>query len=158
MQIYSHDVFKFACNLDSQLNILSFITNKNALNRVEAHLLGDKLGSGEAIRKQAIVLLSPEPRAVSEKVKLCSRPPCQQSLSLSSSNSAYLRKALHESSQTFVEHALHVARTQFRTQALQPCACYSALYDQRFIDKRMLAINQCDERKQNLLVQKFGLR
>ena len=80
-------------------------------------MLGDEIRSEEAIRPRAVVLLSPEPRAASEKIKLCSRPPCQQSLSFSSSNLAYTTKALHESSETSVEHALHVARTQFRTQA-----------------------------------------
>lgn len=136
MQIYSHDVFKFAGNLNSQLHMLSFITNKN-----------------EAIRPQAVVLLSPEPRAESEKVKLCSRPPCQRSLSLSSSNLAYLRKALHESSQTFVEHALHELSPYSPALGI-----VRSLTSGLYIDKWMLELNQCDERKQNSLVQKFGLR
>ena len=84
MLIYPHEVFKFACNLDSWLHILSFTTNKNSLNRFEARLLGDKISNEEAIRPRTFVLLSPEPRAASEKVKLCSRPPYQWSLSLSS--------------------------------------------------------------------------
>jgi len=33
------------------------------------------------------------------------------------SNLFYLSRTLHESSKIFVEHALHVARRQFRTQA-----------------------------------------
>ena len=35
--------------------------------------------------------------------------------------------------------------------------CYSALYDQQLIDKWTLTLNQCDERKQNSLVQKFAI-
>ena len=44
-----------------------------ALSSVESHLLGDKIRNEEAIRPGAVVLLSSEPRAASEKVQLCSR-------------------------------------------------------------------------------------
>ena len=43
--------------------------NKNALSSVESHLLGDNIRNEEAIRPRAVVLLSSEPRAASEKVK-----------------------------------------------------------------------------------------
>ena len=53
---------------------------------------------------------------------------------------AFSRKTRHELSKIFIEHALHVARIQFRTQAYYPCAWYSGLsYDHRFINKRTLA-------------------
>ena len=42
---------------------------------------------------------------------------CQQSLSIACSILKYPRTTLHESSKITVEHALHVARIQFRTQA-----------------------------------------
>ena len=51
-----------------------------------------------------------------------------------------------------VEYTLQVARIQFPTQAYNSqCGWYSGLsYDHRFIDKRMLALeNQLDERKQD---------
>ena len=47
--------------------------NKNALSSVESHLLEDNIRNEEAIRPGAVVLLSSEPRAASEKVKLCSQ-------------------------------------------------------------------------------------
>ena len=53
-----------------------------------------------------------------------------------------------------VEYTLQVARIQFPTQAYNSqyqCGWYSGLsYDHRFINKRMLALeNQLDERKQD---------
>ena len=43
-------------------------------------------------------------------------------------------KALHKSSKIFVEHALHVSRIQFRTQAQWLCAGYCTLsYDHQFL-------------------------
>ena len=48
--------------------------NKNALSSVESRLLGDKIRNEEAIRPQAVVLVSSEPRGASEKVELCSPP------------------------------------------------------------------------------------
>ena len=57
----------------------SFNSNKNVLSGVESHLLGDKIiRHEEVIRPLAVVLLSSEPHAVSEKVKLCSRPTVTQ--------------------------------------------------------------------------------
>ena len=57
----------------------SFNSNKNALSSVESGLLGDKIiGNEEVIRPQAVILLSSEPHAPSEKVKLCSRPTVTQ--------------------------------------------------------------------------------
>ena len=53
---------------------VQFCINKNALISVESRPLGDRIRNNEAIRPRAIVLLSSEPRAASEKVKLCSRP------------------------------------------------------------------------------------
>ena len=53
------------------------------------------------------------------------------------------------------EHALHVARIQFQTQALWPCTWYSGLsHDHQFINKRMLSLvtrgnNHINERKQS---------
>ena len=47
--------------------------NKNALSSVESHLLGDNIRNEEAIRPGAVVLLSSEPRAESEKVEWCSQ-------------------------------------------------------------------------------------
>ena len=52
--------------------------NKNALSSVESCLLGGKIRNKEAIRLPAVVLLSFEPRAASEKVKLGSRPTVTQ--------------------------------------------------------------------------------
>ena len=55
-------------------------------------------------------------------VNVLAQTPCYQSLSLTCSILAYLRKTLQESSKIFVAHALHVARIQFPTQASWPCA------------------------------------
>ena len=66
----------------------------------------------------------------------------------------------NESSRIFVEHALHFARIQFRTQAIN-CVWYKRLsYKNQLNNYRMLAHlkNQFDERKTGLTVQKFGLR
>ena len=57
----------------------SFNSNKKALSSVESCVLGDKIiGHEEVIRPLVVVLLSSEPHAVSEKVKLCSRPTVTQ--------------------------------------------------------------------------------
>ena len=57
----------------------SFNSNKKALSSVESCVLGDKIiGHEEVIRPLVVVLLSSEPHAVSEKVKLCSRPAVTQ--------------------------------------------------------------------------------
>ena len=53
---------------------LNLMTNKNALKSIESCLLGDRIRNEEVIRPRAVVLLSPEPCAGSEKVKSCSRP------------------------------------------------------------------------------------
>ena len=55
-------------------------------------------------------------------------------------------------SKIFVEHALHVARLQFRTQAQQLCVGYCRLsYDYQFINKGMLAFErQLDKVKTRL--------
>ena len=46
-------------------------------------------------------------------------------------------------SKIFVEHALHVARLQFRNQAQQLCVGYCRLsYDHHFINKGMLAFER----------------
>ena len=48
----------------------------------------------------------------------CNVTPCQYSLSFAACLIlGYLRKTQLKSNKTFVEHALHVARMQFRTQA-----------------------------------------
>ena len=47
--------------------------NKNVLSS-ESCLLGEKKRNEEAIRPQAVILLSSEPCAASKKVKLCSQP------------------------------------------------------------------------------------
>ena len=44
-------------------------------------------------------------------------PASRAFLSLLQLHLPYSRKTLHQSSKSFVEHALHVAREQFRTQA-----------------------------------------
>ena len=49
------------------------LTNKDALSSVESGLLGYKIRNEEAIRPRAVVLLSLESRAASEKVKSCFR-------------------------------------------------------------------------------------
>ena len=54
------------------------LTNKDALSSVESRLLGYKIRSEEAIRPRAVVLLSSESRAASEKVKSCFRPTVTQ--------------------------------------------------------------------------------
>ena len=41
--------------------------------RSESHLLGDKIRNEETIRPRTVVVVSSEPCAASEKVKLCSR-------------------------------------------------------------------------------------
>ena len=51
--------------------------NKNALSS-ESRLLGEKIRNEEAIKRQAVILLSSEPCAASEKVKLCSQPTVTQ--------------------------------------------------------------------------------
>ena len=51
--------------------------NKNALSS-ESRLLGEKIRNEEAIRPQAVILLSSEPCAASEKVKSCSQPTVTQ--------------------------------------------------------------------------------
>ena len=53
-------------------------------------------------------------------------------------------------SKIFVEHALHVARLQFRTQAQQLCVGYCRLsYDYQFINKGMLAFERQLDKSEN---------
>ena len=58
-------------------SILSMV-KQNAVSSVKSRLLGDRIRNEEAIRPRAVVLLSSEPGAASEKVKLCSRPTVTQ--------------------------------------------------------------------------------
>ena len=57
---------------------LNLMTNKNALKSIESRLLEDKIRNEEVIRPRAVILLSSEPCAGSEKVKSCSRPTMTQ--------------------------------------------------------------------------------
>ena len=86
---------------------------------------------------------------------------CQQSLSLACTVLVYSRKTLHEQSEIFVEHALRVGRIIVSNPGLiavrleqwarlWPSVCQ--------LTDACTRINPFDERKQDWLVSKFGLR
>ena len=73
--LWLHSVWCFLDLFLQGKTLFSYWTmNKNALKRIKSCLLRDKIRNKKAVRLPAVVLLSSEPRVVSDKVKLCSWP------------------------------------------------------------------------------------
>ena len=102
--------------IESEIGDAYVKNNHNCNNRIEQKIWVGMSGLRNPIGDNDYWIFDPRSFAHLIVLKLTALPE-EVSLSFACSIFAYSRKTLHESSKIFVEHAQHVARILFRTQA-----------------------------------------